>query len=171
MSFEIVVSSPLGAIKEAVDFGEDKAIAERVLNWTWNGLLRNGFTSSHSTANPNLIRFNECGGQKEFYVELREKQPEPIRIHWVGAVVQAEQHAVKVKAAKHKVAVTRQDGFKQVHPLADDREQAVSQFTAMVLEAEAAGGKAWRGMDSAMKYVVFSARGTTTFEFVEVQPS
>lgn len=169
MAWEIVYSSPLGAINEAVNLGDDKSTAERVFNWVWNGLLRNDYTSAHSSANPNLIRYTKRGTGKTFFVELREAQPEKKLMHWVGAVVMQEQHAAKVAAAKHTVKVTLNDGSQRVYPLSDERSTALTQFAEMVTTEERCGGKVWRGIDSSMKYSVVNARGITTYEMVEVQ--
>lgn len=144
MPHEIVLTNALTLEAEHFDFGDDLAMAQRVMDWTYRAFLREGFITIGNTKNPFAVEIVRRAGPTMWYMEL-------------------------VTEASHAVQVVEPDGLTVNVALEGGHSEAVRKFTEMVMTLQVKGCTLMRCTDGLMKYSVLGANGLTTMELIEVR--
>lgn len=186
MPYEMVITNANDLTETVVGFGEQKDVAERVFNWTWRGLVSDGYVSLHSAAHPNFIEIMPRRGSTAMTLELCHRQQwdlaNVLRVihilaldatspkYFATGVMQAQTVLAEKawKEAQYELHVTGPTGQKIRYPLPKERADAIKEFHGKVRERENSGWRVQRCPDALLKWMALDANGAVTLEFVEV---
>lgn len=144
MPHEIVLTNAVTLETDRVGFGDDLAMAQRVMDWTYRAFLREGYIAIGNAKNPFAVEIVRRGGPPVWFMEL-------------------------VTPAEHAMRVIEPDGVIVNVPLEGSRSEAVRKFTEIIMSLEAKGCTLIRASDGVMKWSALDANGLTTMELVEVR--
>lgn len=185
MPIELIITNANDLTVETIGFGDDKSMAERVMGWAWQAMLRDGYRSAQDANRPELLEMSK-DGKVVLYMELHHTPKfdtaNALRLihilaldklypkYFASGTMQADVIRTEYarKNAKYAARVTSPDGRSHEHVLPQERVEAVKAFSQMVLERQASGWLVMRCPDADMKWSALDANGATFLELVEV---
>ncbi len=75
MPYELVITDAKTLKEDVIGFGNNKLAAQTIFNWTWRGLLRDGYVSISNVSNPWFVEIAPKRGASVLFIELRDRQP------------------------------------------------------------------------------------------------
>lgn len=187
MPYEMIVTNANNLTETVIGFGNRQEVARNVFDWTWRGLITDGYISLHNTNNPQFIEIKQRGGPPVMFMELRHTPDYdfanalrlinmlalqalyPNHFHTGLLMADTVRSEQAWKNLRYKAVVTSPDGRSMNYPLPVERADAIKRFNDLVREREASGWRVMRCPDADMKYKALDTNGATTLEFVEVQ--